>query len=44
MGGPFEFLGYAAVDAVKQWEYEPLIVDGKPRAALFTVTVRFSLK
>jgi protein TonB len=34
----------AAIDAVKQWVYEPLIVDGKPRAAIFTVTVRFTLK
>jgi TonB family protein len=34
----------AAIDAVKQWEYEPLVVDGKPRAVVFTVTVRFTLK
>jgi TonB family protein len=34
----------AAVDAVKQWKYEPMIIDGKPRKVIFTVTVRFSLK
>lgn len=37
-------LDQAAIDAVKQWKYEPLIVDGKVRKAIFTVTVRFMLK
>jgi TonB family protein len=37
-------LDQAAIDAVKQWKYEPLAIDGKPRKALFTVTVRFMLK
>ena len=36
-------LDQAAVDAVQQWKYEPLIIDGKPRQVLFTVTVRFML-
>jgi len=34
----------AAMDAVKQWVYEPLIVKGKPREAVFTTQVRFKLK
>jgi len=34
----------AAMDAVKQWVYEPLIVDGEPREAVFTTQVRFILK
>ncbi len=34
----------AAEDAVKQWVYEPLIVDGKPREAVFTTQVRFKLQ
>ncbi|HOW86741.1 MAG TPA: energy transducer TonB [Candidatus Aminicenantes bacterium] len=34
----------AALDAVKQWIYEPLVIDGKPRRVVFTVTVRFALK
>jgi TonB family protein len=34
----------AALSAVKQWIYEPLILDGKAVRALFTVTVRFQLK
>lgn len=37
-------LGQAARDAVKQWVYEPLIIDGKPREAVFTTTVNFKLK
>jgi TonB family protein len=37
-------LDIAAIDAVKQWIYEPLVIDGKPRRCLFTVTVRFTLK
>jgi len=33
-----------AIDAVKKWVYEPLIIDGKPREAVFTTQVRFKLK
>jgi TonB family protein len=36
-------LDQAAIDAVKQWKYEPMVIDGKPRQVLFTVTVRFNL-
>jgi TonB family protein len=36
-------LDQAAIDCVKQWKYEPMVVDGKPRKVLFTVTVRFIL-
>jgi protein TonB len=36
-------LDQAAVKAVKQWVYEPLIIDGRPRRIVFTVTIRFSL-
>src|SRR4030043_137473 len=32
-------LDQAAIDAVKQWVYEPMIIDGKPRGVIFTVTV-----
>jgi len=37
-------LDQAAIDAVKQWVYEPFIFEGKPRGVIFTVTVRFTLK
>ncbi len=37
-------LDQAAVDAVKQWVYEPMLIDGKPFGVTFTVTCRFSLK
>ncbi|MBU1198831.1 MAG: energy transducer TonB, partial [Nanoarchaeota archaeon] len=36
-------LDKAAIDAVKQWVYEPYLDNGKPRGVIFTVTVRFKL-
>jgi TonB family protein len=39
-----QLLDQAAVDAVRQWRYEPLIINGRPRDAIFTATVRFELK
>jgi TonB family protein len=36
-------LDQVAMDAVKQWVYEPVVIEGKPRKAVFTVTVRFQL-
>lgn len=36
-------LDQAAIDAVRRWKYEPLVIDGKPHKAVFTVTVRFTL-
>lgn len=38
-----ELLDSAAVDAVKQWIYEPMIINGKPRSVIFTVSVNFVL-
>jgi len=37
-------LDAAAIDAVRQWVYEPMLINGRPRAVTFTVTVRFVLK
>lgn len=37
-------LNEPAIDAVKQWKYEPFYKDGKPRPIVFTVTVSFKLK
>ncbi|MFB0564117.1 MAG: TonB family protein [Candidatus Aminicenantaceae bacterium] len=37
-------LDKAAIDAIKQWKYEPIIIKGKPVGVTFTVTVRFNLK
>ena len=34
-------LDQAAIDAVKQWKYEPMTIDGKPRGVVFTVSVDF---
>lgn len=38
-----EGLGEAAVDAVRQWRYEPTIVNGRPVSIIFTETVRFEI-
>ena len=37
-------LDQAAMDAVRQWVYEPMIIGGRPRGLVFTVTVRFKLE
>ena len=37
-------LDQSAIDAVRQWVYEPMVINGKPRGVIFTVTVRFQLK
>jgi periplasmic protein TonB len=34
----------AAVQAVKQWIYEPYMINGNPRPVVFTVNINFSLK
>lgn len=40
---PSEELTQAAVEAVRQWRYEPTAKDGRPVPILLTVTVRFRL-
>lgn len=42
--GDDERLNKAAVKALKQWIYEPFIIDGKPVGVEFTVNFRFRLK
>jgi len=37
-------LNDAALTAVKQWVYEPYIVNGKAKAVAFTVTITFTLQ
>jgi len=34
----------AAIEAVKQWKYQPLIINGQPTPVMFTVTVVFKNK
>lgn len=36
-------LDSAAIDAVREWRYEPLLLNGKPTPFVLTVTVSFSL-
>jgi TonB family protein len=37
-------LDQAALDAVRQWEYSPTLLNGKPVPVVMTVTVNFKLK
>lgn len=37
-------LDRAALEAVRQWEYTPSVVDGKPVPVIMTVTVNFTLQ
>lgn len=37
-------LNQAAIDAVKQWKFEPYKEDGVPKPVKFTITVKFSFK
>lgn len=41
---PQPLLEEAALTAVKQWKYEPYLVEGKARGVVFTVTVTFALQ
>ena len=41
---PNPLLDMAALEALKQWEYEPYLVNGKARPVLFTVMMNFALK
>jgi len=36
-------LDQAAIDAIRQWVYEPMIIDGKPRGVIFTISCQFRL-
>jgi protein TonB len=36
-------LDKAAMDAVRQWEYAPLLLNGEAQRFVLTVTVNFSL-
>jgi protein TonB len=36
-------LDRAAIDAVRQWRYSPLLLNGRPERFVLTVTVSFSL-
>jgi protein TonB len=37
-------LDAAALDAVKQWEYSPTLLNGVPVPVIMTVTVNFTLQ
>jgi len=37
-------LDEAALEAVRKWMYEPMVINGRPRGVVFTVTVQFVLR
>jgi TonB family protein len=39
-----KFLDAPAMDAVKQWRYKPLVLNGLPTPFVLTVTLTFSIK
>ena len=43
ISSPDQLLTEAALRAVREWVYEPYIVNGKAKSVIFTVTVTFSL-
>lgn len=44
LSSPHPDLSKAAIDAIKQWKYEPVIKDGKPSPTVFPVTINFKIK
>jgi protein TonB len=43
VSGP-SLLHQAAMDALRQWKYQPALLDGKPVAMHLTVTIQFRLQ
>jgi protein TonB len=41
---PVKFLDQAAIDAVKQWRYSPLVLNGVATPFVLTVTLTFSIR
>jgi periplasmic protein TonB len=39
-----KFLDKAAIEAVRQWQYAPLTLNGVPTSFVLTVTLNFALK
>jgi protein TonB len=37
-------LDQAALEAVRQWRYEPATLNGEPVPVIMTITVRFALR
>ena len=41
---PDERLTKAAIEAIKQWRFEPALCDGEPVGVYYNLTVKFHLK
>ncbi len=44
LNSPDPDLAKAALDAVKQWRYEPTLLNGEPIEVVSTIAVRFHLE
>ncbi len=44
LSSPHPLLTKAAIDAVRQWKFEPMIINGIPRPVRFVLTVKFRLR
>ena len=42
--GPVEGLNEAALDAVRQWRFQPALMNGEPTAVVCSVEISFRLK
>jgi len=43
-GLPGATLSYAAMEALRQWKFEPATVDGKPVPVVFNLTINFKMR
>ena len=43
LNSPDQDLGQAALEAVRQWRYQPVLLNGAPIEAIATITVNFRL-
>jgi protein TonB len=43
VSSPDESLSQAALDAVRQWRYQPYTLNGEPVAVMTTINLSFSL-
>ncbi len=44
LSSPHPLLTKAAIDAVRQWKFEPMVINGIPKPVKFSLTVHFNLK
>jgi periplasmic protein TonB len=43
VSSPDDSLSQAALDAVRQWRYQPYLLNGEPAAVMTTINLEFTL-